>query len=84
MNNTNWTRFETPIPINLYDITPGVQIEVEYTYGAAASPKKMRATYLIGDTNEKGGRCECCGLDRESNCVVLAERVLVDPVLLED
>jgi len=79
-----WIHFPVPVPIDQYDLKPGAQIEVEYTYGLAANPQKMRRTFLIGEANSRGGQCECCSLSDETDCVVLAERVLINPDLLEE
>lgn len=80
---TDWNRFEIPIPISEYSLIPGVQVKVQHTYGLASDPKTTTYNVLIGEVNDNGGRCDCCDLNKEGACVVLAERVLVATGLLE-
>lgn len=50
----NWIEINRPFK-NLGKLRrPGVLIEMD-----------DGSIYLIGDVNEKGGRCECCGLRDE-------------------
>jgi len=67
-----WVELVPPVPINASEHEIGQYIRVRYTSGLATKPVEKTEELLVGDVSSSLGRCGCCCLDHEKDCVVLA------------